>query len=60
MSIGAPPDILVPPARQEELAAGIAGARLTLIEGAGHSVNLEAQAIFNAAVRTFLEGVTAP
>ncbi|GAC1431675.1 MAG: alpha/beta hydrolase [Chloroflexota bacterium] len=53
--IGGMDDILVPAARQQELAQGIPGARLQLIEHAGHSVNLETQAAFNGAVRSFLE-----
>ncbi len=52
--VGGAEDIMVPRQRQEELAAAISGARLRLIEGAGHSVNLEAQIAFNAAVRDFL------
>jgi len=52
--VGGAEDIMVPRQHQEELAAAIPGARLRLIEGAGHSVNLEAQSAFNAAVRDFL------
>jgi pimeloyl-ACP methyl ester carboxylesterase len=49
-------DALTPPAFAERLAAGIAGARLVVIEGAGHLANLERPAEFNAAVRDFVRG----
>jgi 3-oxoadipate enol-lactonase len=52
--VGGAEDILVPPARQQELAAGIPGARLHVVEGVGHSVNLEGQLTFNPIVRAFL------
>ncbi len=48
-------DALTPPALSEAMAARIRGARLVVIDGAGHLSNLEQPARFNAAVRTFLE-----
>lgn len=57
MIIGGTEDIMIPRQVQEELAAGIRGARMLFIEGAGHSVNLEAQIAFNAGVRSFLADV---
>ena len=51
--IGARRDIMVPPFRSEDLAAAIPGSKLTLID-AGHLVNVEAAAEFNAAVLSFI------
>jgi pimeloyl-ACP methyl ester carboxylesterase len=51
-------DIVTPPATAEELVAGIAGARLATISGAGHMSNLERPDLFNQEVRTFLHSVT--
>jgi pimeloyl-ACP methyl ester carboxylesterase len=39
------------------LAGRIRGARLAVIDGAGHLSNLEQPARFNAALRGFLEGL---
>lgn len=50
-------DALTPPALAETLAAGIAGARLVKIPGAGHMSNLEEPAAFNAAVEAFLRSL---
>jgi 3-oxoadipate enol-lactonase len=47
-------DALTPPALAEPLAKGIPGARLVVLEGAGHLSNLERPEAFNAAVREFL------
>jgi pimeloyl-ACP methyl ester carboxylesterase len=47
-------DITTPPALSEELASGIAGARLVRIAGAGHISNVEKAADFNTAVLGFL------
>lgn len=47
-----------PPSLAETLAARIRGAKLVLIAGAGHLANLEKSAEFNAAVRSFLEGLS--
>jgi len=52
--IGAEHDILVPVWKSKELAELIPGARLTILEGAAHGVNLEAAEPFNAAVLDFL------
>jgi len=46
-------DRVTPPALSAELAALIAGARIALIEGAGHLPNLERPADFNAALDDF-------
>lgn len=48
-------DTLTPPAAAETLAAGIAGAQLVKISGAGHLSNLEQPELFSAAVRSFLQ-----
>lgn len=47
-------DALTPPAEAEKLAAGIAGAELVRIPGAGHLSSLEAPQAFNQAVRAFM------
>jgi len=47
-------DRLTPAAMSREMAARIPGARLTLIEGAGHLSNIEQPARFNRAVLGFL------
>ena len=46
-------DKMTPPASSEQIAAGIAGAKLVLIEGAGHMVMMEKPAAFNDALRDF-------
>ncbi len=48
-------DRLTPPEMSREMAARIAGARLTIIEGAGHLSNIEQPEKFNRAVLAFLE-----
>ena len=50
-------DRVTPPALSEALAAMIGGARLELIDGAGHLANVEQPAAFNACIGTFLEGL---
>lgn len=52
--IGAEHDVLLPVWKSQELARLIPGARLTVIEGAAHGVNLELAEQFNAAVLAFL------
>jgi pimeloyl-ACP methyl ester carboxylesterase len=52
-------DGLTPPADAEKLAAGIPGARLVRLPGAGHLSNLEAPAAFTAALEGFLGGLGA-
>jgi pimeloyl-ACP methyl ester carboxylesterase len=47
-------DILVPRWKQEELAAEIPGARLTVIEGGSHALQLEKAQEFSAAVLDFI------
>ena len=47
-------DTVTPPPMSRELAAGIPGARLCWIEGAGHLSNIENPQAFNAALRAFL------
>ncbi len=47
-------DALTPPATAEKLTAGIPGARMVIIEKAGHLSNLEQPEGFNRAVREFL------
>ena len=48
-------DQVTPPAMSQELAQGIAGARLAMIEGAGHLSNIENPVRFNEVVREFLD-----
>lgn len=50
-------DILVPVRMSEELAAGIPGAELVVLEGAGHGALSEAADKFNLAVLEFLSKV---
>ncbi len=52
-------DALTPPAMSQTLAAGIKGAKLVTIPGAGHMSNLEQPALFNDAVRRFLQTLPA-
>jgi pimeloyl-ACP methyl ester carboxylesterase len=52
--IGAERDILVPAWKSKELAELIPGAKLTIIEGATHGLNIERAEDFNAAVLDFL------
>ena len=47
-------DQVTPPAMSQELAEGIAGAHLAMIEGAGHLSNIEKPERFNALLRAFL------
>ena len=48
-------DQLIPVSEAEIMVDGIPGADFSLIEGAGHMVNMEEPLAFNAAVRRFLE-----
>ena len=50
-------DVLTPPALSESMAARIAGAKLVVIEGAGHLSNLEQPQPFNDAVRAFVRSL---
>jgi 3-oxoadipate enol-lactonase len=50
-------DALTPPAVAEKLIAGIRGARLVVLENAGHYSNLEQPEGFNQALQTFLASV---
>jgi pimeloyl-ACP methyl ester carboxylesterase len=50
-------DALTPPAVAQALAAGIRGADLATLDGAGHLSNLEQPAAFNSVVRQFLARV---
>jgi len=52
-------DGLTPPAEAEKLVAGIRGARLTRIPGAGHIACLENPAAFTAALTGFVDGLPA-
>ena len=61
MSVAAPTlvmvgshDPLTPPAISQRIAAGIPGARLAVIDRAGHLSNIEQPEIFNAVLREFL------
>ena len=48
-------DTLTPPSAAQTLAAGIRGAQLVTLDGAGHLSNLEQPDRFNQAVRAFFE-----
>ncbi|MGH2830379.1 MAG: alpha/beta fold hydrolase, partial [Actinomycetota bacterium] len=50
-------DRLTPPGAAERIVAGIPGARLGRIAGAGHSPMLECPQTFNARLRMFLDGL---
>jgi pimeloyl-ACP methyl ester carboxylesterase len=50
-------DELTPPAESKQLAAGIKGSTLEIIDSAGHLSNVEAPAEFNRVARRFLETV---
>lgn len=50
-------DKMTPPASSEQIAAGIAGAKLVLIEGAGHMAMMEQPDAFNQAVKDFCEAI---
>ncbi len=58
--IGAEQDVLVPVWKSRELAALIPGARLSVIEGAAHAVNIERSAEYNALVLSFLRSAEEP
>lgn len=57
--IGAEQDLMVPVWRSRELARLIPGARLSIIDGAGHAVHLERTAEYNRLVLDFLREVDA-
>ena len=50
---------VTPRALSEELVANIPGARLEVLQGAGHIANADSPDAFNAALRRFLQEVTA-
>ncbi|MDP9086765.1 MAG: alpha/beta hydrolase [Pseudomonadota bacterium] len=50
-------DVVTPPALSAEVAIAIPGARLEMIDGAGHLSNLEKPAAFNAALDHFLSEI---
>ena len=50
-------DVLTPPAESRAMAAAIAGSRLEVIPKAGHLSNLENPGAYDAALRSFLEGL---
>jgi 3-oxoadipate enol-lactonase len=52
-------DGLTPPAEAERLAAGVRGATLARLDGAGHLPNIEQPAAFNAALVRFVAGLPA-
>ncbi|MTJ80466.1 MAG: alpha/beta fold hydrolase [Telmatospirillum sp.] len=52
-------DVATRPEKSERIAKAIAGARLVRIPGAGHSSTVEQPAAVTAAIREFLEDVTA-
>lgn len=58
--IGAEHDILVPVWKSRELADLIPGAKLTVLEGAPHGINIERAEEFNRAVLDFLAPAVSP
>ena len=50
-------DVLTPPKLAESMAAGIAGAKLVVLDEAGHLSNMEQPAAFTDAVRRFVAGI---
>jgi pimeloyl-ACP methyl ester carboxylesterase len=50
-------DKMTPPASSEQIAAGIAGAKLVLVEGAGHMVMMEKPAEVNDALTAFCRAI---
>lgn len=58
--IGAEQDVLVPVWKSRELAELIPGARLSVIEGAAHAVNIERSAEYNQLVLGFLRSFDTP
>jgi 3-oxoadipate enol-lactonase len=58
--IGSDEDKVAPLEQMRELAAAIPQARLQVIHGAGHLVNIEKPVEFNAALGAFLRGVQQP
>jgi 3-oxoadipate enol-lactonase len=50
-------DVLTPPALSEAMAAKIAGAKMVVIESAGHLSNMEQPQAFNDAVRAFVQSI---
>jgi 3-oxoadipate enol-lactonase len=52
-------DVLTPLSEAEKIASGIAGSRLEVVPGAGHLSNLENPGAFDAALRGFLDELTA-
>lgn len=53
-------DGVTPPAKAEELARAIRGARLVKLSSAGHIANMEQAAEFNAALLMFIRGLNGP
>ena len=47
-------DSITPPAMSEKMAAGIAGSKLVVLDGAGHMANQEKPVEFNEALRAFV------
>jgi pimeloyl-ACP methyl ester carboxylesterase len=52
-------DKMTPPDFSLQLTAGISGAKLEIVEGAGHMVMLERPAEFNASLDKFAESISA-
>lgn len=50
-------DVLTPPAMAESMAKGIAGAKLVILEEAGHLSNMEQPVAFSDAVRRFVAAI---
>ena len=53
--IGGREDFIFPPDHQQALAGGIAGARLLLVDRAGHNAHSERPEVVLPAIRAFLE-----
>ena len=50
-------DLLIPPSEAEATHSRLPRSRLELVPGAGHLLNMEQPASFNAAVRIFLQSL---
>jgi pimeloyl-ACP methyl ester carboxylesterase len=53
-------DQITPPALSRELHGLIAGSRLSVIEGAGHMVLMEAPGLVNGEIQSFADGIALP
>jgi len=55
--IGAADDRAIPPEKSEDIAARVPGAKLSILAGGGHMINLEQAASFNKVLIDFLKTI---